>query len=147
MHITLAQAQSIMGSRIFAEKLPPAVSYKFAKLGKLLVGEMQTMEEERKKLLVSMGAILPAGAEKLPPNAPPVEYQFPKGNKAEFQAAFKELTESTVDIGCHWPMEVPNIELSPLELMALDPLFDVPEEPATPEQTPEARPPKPLRKK
>ena len=50
MHITLAQAQSIITSRIFGEKLPPAISYKFAKLAKLLIAEMQTMEEERNSL-------------------------------------------------------------------------------------------------
>ena len=118
MHITLAQAQSIINSRIFGEKLPLAISYKFAKLAKLLIAEMQIMEEERKKLLVSFEAVLPEGT---------TEYVFPEGNKAEFQTAYEDLVKTTMDIGCHWPMEVPAIDMAPLELMALEPLFDVPE--------------------
>ena len=109
MQITLLQGQNILQSSIFGQKLPGAISYKFAKLAKLLQAEMETVESQRRKLIEEAGGTLPEGGE------------------ASFQVAFKEVLDSPLEIGVHFPMAVPNLEFAPAELIQLEPLFDMPD--------------------
>ncbi len=118
MQITLLQGQNILQSSIFGQKLPGAISYKFAKLAKLLQAEMETVESQRRKLIEEAGGTLPEGSN---------QYIFPEGGEASFQVAFKEVLDSPLEIGVHFPMAVPNLEFAPAELIQLEPLFDMPD--------------------
>jgi hypothetical protein len=115
MLITINQAQNILNSPIFGWKLPPSTSYKFAKLVKTIHGEMATFDAERLKLIESHGGVM---------SEDKTRYDFEDGGQA-FNAAFADLLKTTVDIGCHFPMPIPEVEFTPAELMGLEPLFDV----------------------
>lgn len=121
MEITLSQAQAVLSSPIFVMKLPPAVSYKFAKLGKLLSKEMEGYETERRKLIEAHGGVL---------NDAKTEFIFEKEeDRAAFQKDLADLLETSVDIGTHFPMPLPDREFTPSEILALEPLFVLDEAP------------------
>ena len=121
MQITLQQAQAIRGSFIFGTKLPSATGYKFQKLVKLLQTELQAMEAERLKLIESVGATKSEDG---------TQFVFTDDQAPLFNEGMRDLFSTTVDIGVHFPLPleaVGNLEFTPLELMQLEPLFDMEE--------------------
>jgi hypothetical protein len=122
MLITLSQAQAINSSPIFAVKLPTAVSYQFAKLGKVIAGELKTFGEEQMKLIKTCNGV--------PSETDPNYFTFSPDTAPAFQIGMTDLLSAEFDIGGTWPMDLAKlgaVELSPAELMQLDPLFTIPE--------------------
>jgi hypothetical protein len=124
MQLTIAQAQAIIASPVFAMRgLPASTSYKFARLMKVIQSELQTYDSERMKLIEDCKGVL---------NEESNTYKFTKENEKRFGASIAPLLEETFDIGGNFPMELPHLDLSPAELLQLDPLFDIPEPSASP---------------
>ena len=119
MQLTPNQAQPMLSTSIFGMRLPSAISYKFAKLLKILQTEMQDVEAHRRKLIEEYGgAINPDGT----------RFEFPEGKEAEFTEAFTEVTKVPFDIGVNFPVPMPDITISPAELSVLAPLFVFPDD-------------------
>jgi hypothetical protein len=118
MQLTIAQAQLIIASPILGMRLPAAVSYKFAKMAKIIQGELQTYDAERMKLIEEFHGKLSKDEKK---------FEFSNEDEKAFNESIAPLLAETFDIGSNFPMALPDLDLSPAELMQLDPLFDVPE--------------------
>lgn len=121
MKVSLAQLQTIGMSPIFGMKMPAATSYKFSKLAKVLQEEMKTFDEERKKLIEGHNGVI---------NEEGTQYSFKPEDAKPFADAMAALMEATVEIGHHFPLSldaIGGVELSPADLMQLEPLFDVEE--------------------
>ena len=120
MDITLSQLLSIINSPIFGMKLPTATSYKFSKLAKILSAEAQHFNEVRMALIEEHSGVLSDDNS---------QYKFDAENAPLFSKELEALLATTVDVGHHFPMKLEalgsSIELSPAELMQLEPLFDI----------------------
>lgn len=119
--LSILQAQKIITSPIFGMRLPVAVSYQFTRLAKVLQAELRTMEEERGKLIEACGGVL---------NEDKTQYHFTPEQSPAFQQGINDLMAVTLSVE-HFPMDLGRlgaVELSPAELMQLEPLFDFPPE-------------------
>ena len=117
MLITFAQASAATTSSIFGLKLPVAVSYKFAKLAKLLQAELQSFDESRKTLIDEHHGILSADGS---------QFSFAPEDQKAFAEAVKDLLDTTIDIGHHFPMKLEMLgtaELSAGDLLQVEFLF------------------------
>lgn len=117
MQITLAQATLIGTSPLFGMRLPTGISFKLARLAKLLQAELKTADGEREKLITACNGVL---------SEDKMTWTFGPDTKDAFTSGFNELMAATIDIGSDWPMplsKLGNIELSAGELLQLDPLF------------------------
>jgi hypothetical protein len=122
--ITILQAQAIINSPIFGMRLPTAVSYKFTKLFKTLQAELRTADETRQKLIEECGGVL---------NEAKTLFTFTPEQTPAFQQGITDLGAVTFSVD-NFPMDLERlgaIELSPAELMHLEPIFDVPTETPT----------------
>lgn len=122
MQITIAQAQNIISSPIFGLKLPMAISFQIARLGKGIQAELKTYDEELGKLIKSCNGTQAEDK--------PGFFVFGPDTATAFQIGMLDLLEATFDVGSAWPMDLGklgSIELSATELMNLDPLFTVSE--------------------
>jgi hypothetical protein len=100
-------------------RLRTDVSFKFAKLAKSLAPDLAIFDEERQKLIEECGGEL---------NEAGTRWAFAVEKAPAFNAGMKALGEVTCEIGPHWPMKLSSlgaVELSPSELMQLEPLFDI----------------------
>ena len=122
MQITLSQAQQILASPIFGKLLPVKVSFKFTKLAKVINEEMKLVDIERAKLIESCNGVL---------SEDKAQFTFTGEDGARFQGSMNALMENTVDIGPNFPMPIETlgevVDLTPLELLPLEVLFDMPE--------------------
>ncbi len=121
MQITFAQAQAIMASPIFAMKLPTTTSFHFARLGKLIMGELKTFEEERQKLIAACNGVL---------SEDKTRFDFPEATQPAFTIGMRDLLQTAFEIPAFWPMALAQlgpVELSPNDLVQLDPLIQAPE--------------------
>lgn len=120
MKISIEQARVIMQSAIFGEKLPAATSFRFARLGKTLVQEMETFNAERVKLIDRCGGVL---------NEDGTQYTFSPENAPTFQDGFKSLVSVEIDIGDAFPIPVKDLgeaSFSPNDLALIEPLLALP---------------------
>lgn len=119
MLITLAQASAATTSSIFGLKLPVAVSYKFAKLAKLLQAELQGFGEARKTLIEDHHGVLSSDG---------TQFTFAPEDQKTFGEAIKTLLDTTIEIGHHFPMKLEMLgsaELSAGDLLQVEFLFSV----------------------
>lgn len=119
MNITVLQAQAISNSPIFGMRMAPAVSFKFAQLAKTLQAELKTADEERLKLILAHHGVL---------SEDKTLFSFPPEEVEGCNASMEALQSSHIEISGFWPMPLEKLgalELSPAELLALEPLLSV----------------------
>jgi hypothetical protein len=120
--ITILQAQAIIASPIFGMRFPAiAVTHEFVKLYKVIQAELRTVDETRQKLIEECGGVL---------NEDKTLFTFTPEQAPAFQQGINDLMAVTFKVE-NFPMDlerIGSIELSPAELMQLEPLFDVPTE-------------------
>jgi hypothetical protein len=122
IQITIAQAQAIINSPIFGMRLPVAVGYKFSKLGKQIQGELKTAQEETSKLIQACHGVLSKDEK---------TWHFEGEDSVAFYAGIQELEAQAFGVE-NFPMDLErlgSVELSPAELIQLEPLFDMPANP------------------
>ena len=90
-------------------------SFKIAKLIKAANKELETYNEQRIKLLESIGSTL---------NAESGQYEIPSDKRREFAEKFNELISIEVDMPDKIDMSNENISISPDLLIALESFID-----------------------
>lgn len=112
---TILDAQTALGE--FAQKdLKIATAYKVAKLIKAISAEIELFNEQRIKLLQSVGSTLSEDGK---------QYIIPENKKAEFAEGFTELVAVEVDIPDKINISGENISIAPDLLMALEPFIEI----------------------
>jgi hypothetical protein len=127
MQITVLQARTMAFSPVFTMRMPAAISYKFAKLAKIVREEFKDSEEARNKLLQDHNGVLREEENRWVFLGSDGKKEDPE-KLAAFEAEWKQIRDQTVEIGPHFPMPLPDLPLSPDELMQLEPLFTDPDE-------------------
>lgn len=120
MKITFEQAQAILYSGIFTAKLPVAAGFKFARLGKQLVGEMETFNTSRMKLIEDCGGVL---------NEEKQNFTFSPENETRFVEGFKSLLLAEIEVGDAFPISVADLgdaSFSPNDLAPIEPILALP---------------------
>ena len=116
MQSTLQQAQAISNSPIFSKTLPVKISYKFSKLAKALVEELKLVEEQRQKLIQQCNGVL---------SEDKTQFSFGPEDGPKFQEGMNELLAIPIEVPFE-PValtELGSVELSPNELLAIEPLI------------------------
>ena len=110
---TILDAQTALGE--FAQKdLKIATAYKVAKLIKAISAEIELFNEQRIKLLQSVGSTLSEDGKR---------YIIPENKKAEFAEGFTELVAVEVDIPERLDLSDEEIRLSPAAVLDLEPFI------------------------
>ena len=118
MQLSLLQAQQIISSPIFGLKtLPTKVSYRFGKLATKIQAELKDFDKARQELIESCHGIL---------SEDKTNFTFSPDDAPVFSKGVQELFDETFELESVWPMPIDmlgNVELSPADLLTLEPLF------------------------
>lgn len=109
-------------STLMNEKLPMVVSYKLAKIFKVVAPELDLLEEQRQKLIRELGEALSDDDDGA--------WRVTKANEKEFQRQFEELLQEDVELDFE-PVPVSifdalseEIAIAPMELAKISFIFE-----------------------
>jgi hypothetical protein len=112
------QAQQVIGSPVFGIKtLPTKISYRFGKLAKKIQAELKELDEARQKLIEDCHGVL---------SEDKAQFAFSPEDAPAFAKGMADLFAEAFDLDPVWPMaidELGNVELSPADLLILEPLI------------------------
>ena len=118
MQLTLLQAQQIIQSPLFGiNTLPTKIAYRFTKLARRIQGELKGFDEARQKLITECNGVLTEDGS---------QFNFSPTDAPAFAQGMNDLMGEGFDLESIWPMpidELGQVELSPADLLILEPLF------------------------
>ena len=112
---SILDAQTAL-AELAKKDLKIATAYKVAKLIKVVAAEVELFNEQRIKLLKSVGSTLSEDG---------TQYLIPNDKKAEFAKSFTELVSVEVDVPDKINVSGEDISISPDLLMALEAFVEI----------------------
>lgn len=103
-------------SELAKKDLSITTAYKIAKLIKVVSAEVELFNEQRIKLLQSVGSTLSEDGR---------QYLIPNDKKAEFAKSFTELVSVEVDVPDKINLSGETVSISPEMLIALEPFMTI----------------------